>query len=360
MPVPKKITLKDIAEKLNITVATVSRAMSNHPDISQRIKDQVKLLAETLNYRPNSFALHLRKQRSGMIGTILPKIIHYHSSTILSGVIQAAHDLKYQVMICESGSTPEEEKSNAWALLNAGVDGLLVSLSNNTFSESHFSDMQNEGIPIVFFDKVPNSFIASKVSTNDYTGAYIATEHLIEKGYKNIAHLKGQKGARNTLPRYKGYLDAIEKHHLQANPAFVYECTFCTEEEGYEVAIKMMKKRSKPDSFFCVNDETAIGVLAALRHLNIKVPEEVGVIGFCNLKAGSYMNPTLSTVDQAGIEIGKKAAAILIDMIEHRNDASGPDYKHTIIEPQLIIRESSAKAQPVSFKKKVLQKQPQA
>jgi LacI family transcriptional regulator len=358
MPVNKKTTLKDIAEKLNITVATVSRAMSNHPDISQRIKDQVKLLAETLNYRPNSFALHLRKQRSGMIGIILPKIIHYHSSTILSGVILAAHDLKYQVMICESGSTPDEEKNNAWALLNAGVDGLLVSLSNNTFSETHFSDMQNEGIPIVFFDKVPNSFIASKVSTNDYTGAFIATEHLIEQGYKNIAHLKGQIGARNSEPRFRGYMDALQKHHLEANQAFVYECLYCTEEEGFDAAQKLLKKRVRPDSFFCVNDETAIGVLAAMRQMNISVPGEVGVVGFCNLKAGAYMNPSLSTVDQAGIEIGKKAAAVLIDMIEHKADPNCPDYKHTIIEPQLIIRESSRKQQPIiAGKRKALQKQ---
>lgn len=357
MPGAKKTTLKDIAEKLNITVATVSRAMSNHPDISQRIKDQVKLLAEALNYRPNSFALHLRKQRSGMIGIILPKIIHYHSSTILSGVILAAHDLKYQVMICESGSTPEEEKNNAWALLNAGVDGLLVSLSNNTFSESHFSDMQNEGIPIVFLDKVPNSFIASKVSTNDYTGAFIATQHLIEQGYKNIAHLKGQKGARNTVPRYKGYLDAIEKHHLTANASLVYECQYCTEEEGYEAALKLMKNRAKPDGFFCVNDETAIGVLAALRHLKVDVPGAVGVIGFSNLKAGSYMNPTLSTIDQSGIEIGKKAAMLLIDMIDHKADPSGPDYKHTIIEPLLIIRESSYRQKQVAGKKRASRKQ---
>lgn len=344
----KRATLKDIAEKLNITIATVSRALSNHPDISKRIKDQVHLIAEALHYRPNSFALHLRKQRSGMVGVILPKIDHYHSSTIISGVLKAANDLKYQVMICESGKTVEEEKNNAWTLLNAGVDGLLVSISNNTFSENHFSEMQNQGIPIVFFDKIPSSFIASKVSTNDYTGAFIATQHLVEQGYKNIAHLKGQKGAKNSVPRYEGYLNAIIKSGQKVNPAFVVECLYCTEEEGYELTINMMQQKKKPDAIFCVNDETAMGALAALRKLNIKVPEQVGVVGFCNTKAGAFIYPTLTTVNQFSAEIGKKATELLIDMIENKADITGSHYKHTIIEPQLIIRSSSVKT-PLSI-----------
>jgi LacI family transcriptional regulator len=336
----KRTTLKDIAEKLGISVATVSRALKNHPEISQRIKDQVNLLVASMNYRPNSFALHLKNQQSKMIGVILPKIVHYHSSTILKGIISKCHDLNYQVLICESGVDADSERENASSLINTGIDGLLVSLSNNNFSEDFFGELHADGLPMVFFDKVPTTISSHKVLTNDYTGAFIATEHLIKNNYKKIAHYKGQKGARNTQPRYNGYMAAIEKYGIELNPKFIIECLNCNEEEGYKQTIALFKEAEKPDAIFCVNDEMAIGALSALRHLNIKVPEEVGVVGFSNSTASKYMYPSLTSIEQSGEEIGKTAADLLIQNINHDENIKAT-FVQNVIEPILIIRESS-------------------
>lgn len=338
----KKVTLKDIAQKLDVSVATVSRALKGHPDISQRIKDQVNLLVETLHYRPNSLALNFRKQRSGMIGVLVPKIIHHYTTTILNGIMNAAHDQNYQVVIGESGKTEDDENDNAWALLNMGIDGLLVSLSNNTFSVDNFASMQEEGYPIVFFDKVPDDPNFNKICDDNYTGGLIATEHLINQGYRNIAHLAGQKGARNAMPRYEGYLAALAKHQLPAIPGFVLGGTLCNEEEGYHLTLDLMRQGDKPDAIYTVNDEMAIGAMAALKHLHLNVPNDVGIVGYCDTMVGAYVHPTLTTVDQSGRKIGSLAFEMLIACI--KENATSKTTKQTkIIAPQLIVRESSVR-----------------
>ncbi len=340
--IKKRTTLKDIAEKLGISVATVSRALKDHPEISQRIKDQVALLVESMHYRPNSFAVHLKNQHSNMIGVIIPKIVHFHSSTILSGIIAKAQELNYQVLICESGKDAESERVNTTALINTGIDGLLVSLSNNNFSEDFFSELHAEGFPMVFFDKVPTTIASHKVLTNDYTGAFLATEHLIKNNYKKIAHFKGQKGARNTQPRFNGFLAALEKYNMHFEKNFVIECEKCTEEEGYNVTMNIMQQAERPDAIFCVNDEMAIGTLSALKKLNIDVPNQVGVIGFSDLTAGKYITPSLSTIAQSGIDIGHKAAELLIKEI-HNKLKNDKVFQQHIIEPILVVRDSSSR-----------------
>lgn len=342
MPNHKKPTLKDIAQKLDITVATVSRALRNHPDISQKLKDQVKLIADALHYRPNSFAINLRKQSSGLIGILVPKIVHYYSSTMIRGMVHEAQKHNYQIMICESGINEEIEKENAWALLNSGIDGLLVSISNNTFNESYFQEIQQEGYPIVFFDKVPTSIPCNKISTDDFKGGYLATEHLIKQGYKKIAHFKGQEGARNTKPRLEGYLKALNDYSLKENKDFIINSVECREEEGFNKTLLLMQQQDKPDAIFCENDEMAIGAIAALRQLDINVPVDFGVVGFCNMTIGDYMQPTLTSVAQGGDEIGEKAMNMLIEII--KMPAKLNDNVSIITEPTLIVRNSSLKS----------------
>ena len=338
----KKVTLKDIAEKLDVSVATVSRALKNHPDISQRVKDQVNLLVEALHYRPNSLAQNFRKQRSGMIGVLVPKIVHHYTTTILKGILNAAHDANYQVVISESGQTADDENDNAWALLNMGVDGLLVSLSNNTFTTDNFASMQEEGYPIVFFDKVPDDENFNKICDDNFKGGFIATEHLISQGYKKIAHLAGQRGARNALPRYEGYLSALAKYGLSANPAFVKGGTICNEEEGFNLTLELLDQADRPDAIFTVNDEMAIGAIAALRQLNYNVPADVGVAGYCDTMVGAYVQPALTTVNQSGNQIGGMAFTMLIDRINE--PAATPIAKATnIIVPRLVVREFSVR-----------------
>jgi LacI family transcriptional regulator len=337
----KRTTLKDIAERLNVSITTVNRALKDHPDISKNLKEKVLFLAEQLHYRPNYFASSLRTNHSGLIGVIMPKIIHYFSSTVLSGIVKTSNRNNYQVIISETDNNVETEKASLLNMMNSGVDGILIAVSNNTTNEDHFAAMQNENIPLVFFDKVPDHIDGPKVLTNDKKGALLATEHLIKQGYRAIAHLKGQAASRNALPRFMGYKSALEKHKISYNEKLIRQCLVASEEEGYDLTLELMKMRRKPDAIFAINDETAIGALAALRSLKIDVPQQVGVVGFSNIKAGMYLQPTLSSVEQFGSDIGKVATEILIDMITAGTVVTELMHRKTFVEPKLYVRESS-------------------
>lgn len=340
----KRATLKDIAETLNVSITTVARALKNHPDISVKLKEQILFLAGELHYRPNFFASSLRKRHSGIIGVILPKVIHYFSSTLLSGIIKTAADHDYQVIISESNNDLEREKMSLMNMINSGMDGVLIAVSNNTKDESHLMILEQEEIPFVFFDKVPDFINGPKVLTNDRRGAFMATEHLIKQGYRRIAHIKGQQASRNAMPRYRGYREALLKYGYDIDETLVKECTSATEEEGYQFALQLMKLKNRPDAIFCVNDETAIGVLAGLRKLKISVPHEVGIVGFSNTKASVYMQPSLTSIEQFGFDIGKTATEILLDLVAHGDTHTAVPYKNTVLEPRLYVRESSKKS----------------
>lgn len=337
----KKATLKDIAATLNVSITTVYRALKNHPDVSKKLKDQVLFLAGQLHYRPNIFASNLRKQHSGLIGVIIPKIIHYFSTTVLSGIIKTANEKNYQVIIAETNNVFETERSSLLNMINSGVDGILIAVSNNTVNEDHFAAIQDDNIPLVFFDKVPDHINGPKVLTHDKKGALLATEHLIAQGYKRIAHIKGQSASRNALPRFNGYKEALEKHNYIFDQQLVKECKSATEEEGYQFAIQYMKMKKRPDAIFAVNDETAIGALAALRKLKVKVPADLGVVGFSNTKASMYLQPSLTSIEQFGFDIGKVATEILLDLIKADNEALELKHRKTLLEPKLFVRESS-------------------
>lgn len=339
----KRTTLKDIAEKLDVSITTINRALKNHPDISVKLKEQVLFLAEQLHYRPNYFASSLRKNHSGLIGVLMPKIIHYFSSTLLSGIIKTSNEKNYQVIIGETDNNVETEKMSLINMMNSGVDGILIAVSNNTTNEDHFAALQNEDIPLVFFDKVPDHITGPKVLTNDAKGATIATEHLISQGYKKIAHIKGQSASRNAMPRFMGYKTALKKNGHAFNEKLVKECKVATEEEGFEFASQYMKMKNRPDAIFAVNDETAIGVIAALRKLNVRVPQDVGVVGFSNTKASMYMQPSLTSIEQFGFNIGKVATEVLIELITSKTEVTELMHRKTLLEPKLIIRESSVR-----------------
>jgi LacI family transcriptional regulator len=225
-------------------------------------------------------------------------------------------------------------------------------VSNNTTNEDHFDALLEEDIPLVFFDKVPDHINGPKVLTNDKKGAFMATEHLIRQDYQRIAHLKGQVASRNAIPRFLGYQDALKKHGIQFNERLVKQCTSASEEEGYELTLQLMKLKSGPDAIFAINDETAIGALAALRSLKINVPNEVGVVGFSNTKAGMYMQPSLSSVEQFGADIGKVATEILMDMIKSQTEVTELMNRKTLLEPKLFVRGSSKRVSVKKFASK--------
>ncbi|GAB3654415.1 LacI family DNA-binding transcriptional regulator [Echinicola sediminis] len=332
-----QLTLKDIARELGLAVSTVSRALKSHPDISDETIKLVKDYAEKHHYVPNLLAVNFRKNKTFNIGLIIPELVHQFFSSIISGVIKEANEHGYNVMICQSNEQVEDERKVARALLNSRVDGVIISLSNETEEVGHLEDFINADIPVVQVDKIIDEFDTPKVVVNDYAGAFQAVEHLIQLGYKRIAHIRGRLIVQHSNERYRGYAEALEQNGMQLPEAFVKVCDLLTEEEGYGFAKELMALPDPPDAIFCVTDLVALGVMKYLREQHISVPEQVGVVGFSNWKLGEIVSPTLSTVHQPGYELGEKAMELLLNKIN--KGMQSPNEK-VVLSADLIIRES--------------------
>lgn len=336
----KRPRLKDIAEALQISIATVSRALKNHPDISDQLKLRVRQLADDLNYEPNNMALQFKAQRSKCIAVVSPRIVHYYFSTILKGILQEAEKQGYQVAVCETGHELIREVKHIKALTQGLNDGLLICVGNNTTDIRHLEKLQKQGIPFVLFDKDVSRIKAPKVVVDDYTGAMTAVEHLIAQGYRHIAHLQDNGVAHTSQKRLKGYLSALKKHRIPYDESLVLQLNDISIAAGYEAVEQMIRSGKKMDAVFAITDELAIGAMKAAMAHGMAVPQDFGVVGFSNWQIATLVTPSLSTVAQPGIELGQTATKMLIQMIE--NEQSAEEYHLTrILKTQLIVRDSS-------------------
>jgi LacI family transcriptional regulator len=337
------ITLKDIAKQLGITVATVSRALKNYPDISPQTKEAVLDLAKKLNYRPNPIALNLRKNRSNIIGVIVPELVHHFFSTVISGIMEAADEAGYTVMLFQSNESFEKEVKEAGVLLASRVDGLLISLANETKSFEHLEEFIEYNIPVVLFDKITDNLAVSKVIVDDFEGAFHAVEHLIQQGCRRIAHIRGPLGPSNSHLRFNGYVAALEKYQIPFAEELVFQCEKVTHEEGIEFVKQMLAMPQKPDGIFAVADQVAIGAATALKNNGIKIPDEMAVVGFSDWLMTSIVEPPISTVAQPGFEMGRTAVKRLLEEIDlvSKDQVINP---HTeILKTTLLVRQSSLK-----------------
>ncbi len=330
------ITIKDIAKALNISASTVSRALKDHPDISRETKDAVNNLAAKLKYKPNAVALSLKNSRTNTIGVIIPEVVHYFFSSVISGIEDIAYESGYNVMVCQSNERYEREIINAQALESNRVEGLLVSLSKETHDLTHLQNLQEKGIPIVFFDRAPEDIEVDRVIIDDRKAAYNATCHLIDTGCKRIAHLATQQTLGIGIRRFEGYKQALEDHGIPFREDFVVIA------DSFELAgdatRNLMHLPTPPDAIFAVNDMTAVGVMKTLQRMSIAVPQKVAIIGFSAGFFSDITTPTLSSVDQHGYEMGVEAAKLLLDRIEKPTD---DQHKTHFIETDLVIREST-------------------
>jgi DNA-binding LacI/PurR family transcriptional regulator len=336
-------TIKDIARELNVSSSTVSRALKDYPGISDETKRKVKEVAEKLNYRPNAIALSLRKSRSFTIGVIIPEVVHFFFSTVISGIEEVASSRGYNVILSQTNESITREKSSIETMLSNQIDGFLVSFSKETTDFEHFSRLLDHGYPIIFFDRVPNIPHSINVMVDDYHGAYNATSHLISQGYSRIVHLAGPKNLSISKERERGYKDALSNHGIAIDPTLIIECAYGTSDEGFKITEKLFKKlEKKPDGIFANNDLAAVGAMLACKSLGYSVPNEVGVVGFSNWQFCSMIEPTLSSVSQPGFKMGSKATELLIDLIEKKLD---PDTitEPIVLETELLIRNSSVK-----------------
>ena len=334
-----KTTIADIARELNTTAATVSRALSNHPRISAETKKSVHLAATRLNYKRNRVASSLRLGKTHLIGVIIPSAEINFFGSVVHGIESIANVHGYNVLLYQSNETREYEEKGLEAFLSARVDGILVSLAKGTVDYSHFEQIKARGIPIVFFDRSNDELCIDSVVIDDYKGAYLATEHLINNGYKRIAHIAGPAHLKNFYDRVRGYTEALRANNLSIDESLIYYGNISIE-SGREGANKFLSMPNPPDAIFAVEDFTALGVMKELKKRNISIPGDFGLVGFANEKFGEHITPTLSTVDQQTILMGKSALTLLIDLIERREE-TGRAKQKIVLEPLLICRDSS-------------------
>lgn len=339
----EQATIKDIARELNLSFSTVSRALKDYPGISNETKRKVREMADKLDYRPNAIALSLRKSRSFTIGVIIPEVVHFFFSTVISGIEEEAYSRGYKVILTQTNEKLTREKSSIDTMLSNQIDGILVSFSKETRDFDHFSNLLDKGFPIVFFDRVPEIQDAITVTVDDYSGAYEATKHLLQQGYSKIVHLAGPPNLLISKERARGYQDALTDHGLNVNPDFMVECFKGTDDEAQKITIDILGKfPEKPDAFFAHNDMAAVGAMLACKAAGLRVPDDVGVVGFSNWQFCSMLDPSLTSVSQPGFRMGVKAAEILLDWIEKKLSPEEVT-KSVVLDTELLVRKSSVR-----------------
>ncbi|MDB2462992.1 LacI family transcriptional regulator [Algibacter sp.] len=337
-----RITLKDLAKELNLSPSTISRALGNHPAISDSTKKKVQKMADELGFIPNSIASSFRKKKTQTIGIIVPRIdIHFHSLAI-SGIEEFAYNNGYNVTIFQSKDSLKREKEIIKILQNKMVDGVIVCLGIETKNCDHFKKISKLGIPLVFYDRVPTDFDANKIIINDFESAYSATEHLIKNGCKRIGHISGSQSTNIFKARLEGYKAALKHYKLPIEESLILFTNNLSYEEGVECAEKYLKTSLKPDGIFCANDYTAVSVIQVFRKAEIKIPEDVAIVGFSNYPISKIIVPHLTTINDRAFQMGEAATKLLIRQIEEEGESITSE---TItVKTELIIRESSSKS----------------
>lgn len=336
----KKTTIHDIAKSLNITASTVSRALTDNPRISEATKKAVQKAAAKLNYQPNHIAAALRMGRSKIMGIIVPTVDRSFFSSVVRGIEEIANKSGYNVMVCQSYDNFEKEVATVEALLSARVDGVIVSLGKSTEKYDHFKKIQDKGLPLIFFDRTSESLEVSNVVIDDYLGAYQAVEHLIQEGFTRIAHFTGIKKLSIYKERLRGYKDALEAHNLSVDKSLIIESNMQLE-DGRESMIKLLNLSQRPDAVFSSSDYSTMGALQVLKENNVKVPQEIALVGFGNEPFTSFTEPPLTTVDQHSMQMGNAAAELFFEQLESSGKIGVS--KKIVLKPELIIRKSSLK-----------------
>ncbi|HYE55715.1 MAG TPA: LacI family DNA-binding transcriptional regulator [Chitinophagaceae bacterium] len=333
-------TIKDIAKALNLSTSTVSRALRGSYEISPETKKMVLEYAEKINYRPNPIALSLKERRSRSIGVVVSEIANNFFSQAINGIESIAYNRGYHVIISQSHESQEREMVNVQHLASRSVDGLLVSLSSETTDLSHFRQLHEKGLPIVFFDRITNEIETHKVMANNTLGAFHATEHLIYNGYKRIAHITNSPSLSITRERLEGYRQALEKHNIGFNEQLVKYCDHggMIADEVDEAFNKLFSGRSKPDAIFTAGDRITTVCLSHYRNSRKKIPD-VAMAGFTNTNLADLFYPSLTTVRQPALEMGQVATELLIQMIESKRPVT--QFETRMLDTELIIRDST-------------------
>lgn len=337
----KNLTLKDIAAALNLSITTVSKALKDYPDVNTNTKERVKAYAKKVNFTPNAHAAFLRTQQSKLIGVVIPRLNHFFFSNVLRGIMKAAEEEDYMVIVLSSDESYELEKKQINRLLQQNVDGILLSIADSTHDTKHIDAIIEQKIPLIFFDKYSKLSNCSSVVINDQKAAFNAVEHLIKQGKKNIAHLRGPLLPQNSIDRFLGYRKALEQYGLEYRKEWVFTCDQISNEEGYAYTQEIIEKHPEIDAIFAVADMPAVGAIKCLNEQKIVIPDQIAVIGFSNWRISNLVTPTLSTVNQPGIEMGEKAFELFYKEQQLIKKGESVVYEKIELDTKLIIRQSS-------------------
>ena len=337
------VTIKDIAKALGLSTSTVSRALRDSYEISPETKKLVLEYSEKIHYRPNPIALSLKEKRSRSIGIIVCEIANSFFSQIINGIESIAYDKGYNVIIAQSHESYDREVINVQYLASRSIDGLLVSVSSETQDLTHLKNLHDRGFPIVFFDRIVEEMQTHKVIVDNFKGAYDATVHLINSGYKHIAALAGSEYLSITKERVSGFQKALEDHQIPFDPRYVQYTLHggMLYNEVEHSLSELLKLENRPDAIIASADKLTTNCLRYFKKRKMKVPDDVALVGFSNLDLTDLLSPSLSVVRQPAFEMGEIATDLLIQQIESKRPIK--EFERRILPPQLFIRESTSK-----------------
>ncbi len=338
-----KTTIHDIARALNTTISTVSRALSDHPGISQKTKIAVREMAEKLNYRQNKIASSLRSGKTHTIGVIIPSAELHFFGSVVHAIEQVMSTNGYSVLLYQTNESFEAEKRGIETFLQLHVEGIIASIALGSSEYQHFFELKKRRIPLVLFDRTCEELEVPSVKIDDYQGGYLATEHLIQQGYTRIAHITSHRQIRIFSDRLEGYRAALAHYGLEAHADWVAYADISIE-SGSACTGELLNLPLAPDAIFAAEDLTAMGALQKLKAIDVHVPGQFGVMGFANEAFSGYITPSLSTVDQQTKKMGQAACELLLQGI--RFPAKPIVSEQLVLEPLLIVRESSQSKTP--------------
>jgi LacI family transcriptional regulator len=336
----KEVTIYDLASALNLSIATVSRALKNDPVVNKQTKKKIFDLAEKMEYRTNHFARNLRSQHTNTIGIIVHELNSNFINSVLAGVEKVTTEAGYDLIIAHSSESYIKEVANAKNLFEKRVDGLIASLSFDSKNLDHFKVFKDKGVPVIFFDRVEQEGNNTVVVIDNYKCGYQATQHLIEQGCKRIVHITSNLKRNVYSERFKGYKEALSDNGIAYDEKLLM-INDLSEKAGIESAMQILKMDPLPDAAFITNDFVAAVCMRTLKENGIRIPEDIAIVGFNNDAICTLVEPSLTTINYPGIDVGEVAARNLVNHLKGIGNIQNTNT--IIIRSNLIVRKSSLK-----------------
>ena len=332
------VRIKDIAQSLNISISTVSRALRGLPEIHPETRKAVMKLAEEMDYQPNQLATSLAKSRTRTIGVIVPNLSYYYFSAMLNSIEEAALQAGYSVLVCQTNESSLREVTQIQNLMRSQVEGIIISLSRDTDNYQHVERLTRRQFPLVLFDRYADDIQASKVIVDNHEAAFKATEHLIEQGCRRIGFLAGPPQLLLSNRRIAGYQDALRKHGLPVEPPLIFHCDY-TQENTILQTLTLLNLPQPLDGLLTISDRIALPALFVMKQRGIRIPDDLAVVSFNNEPVSAYLTPSLSSVSQPIQEMGLEAVRLMLAQLESGDD--GVPVETRVMPTTLVVRESS-------------------